>query len=56
MPSKLLKRATFCCRINVVFAVNEGVVYISATAPQQHERADMVLAVDNDADGAGPAG
>lgn len=36
----------------MVFAVNEGIVYISATAPDSDKRADMVLTVGNDAEGA----
>jgi hypothetical protein len=39
------------CRVNVVFAVNEGVVYMSANVPDHRHQADFVLSVDRDAQG-----
>jgi hypothetical protein len=35
----------------VVFAVNEGIVYMSANAPDHRHQADFVLSVDRDAQG-----
>ena len=35
----------------MVFAVNEGVVYMSANVPDHHHQADFVLSVDRDAQG-----
>lgn len=35
----------------MVYAVNEGIVYMSATAPSKKHQADMVLTVGKDAQG-----